>query len=439
MVSTRGAYFSDVKNPRYRNSDEYRKHLESLLFNNEIKALVATSALGMGYDKPDLGFVIHYQAPSSIISYYQQVGRAGRGIEHAVGVLMTGAEDTNIQEYFRTSSFPPEEFVSTILNVLSASDGMNIREIEAQINLSYTQINTVLKYLSVETPSPVLQDGARWRRTAVDYSLNHSKIRFLTQQRVQEWEEIQAYVDERGCLMEFLANSLDDKNPTACGKCAPCRGEPVVSSSFSREDSVRADDLMKRADATFQCAKQLPKDVFKTYKFSKNTNLPTDLRAETGRVLSTWNDSGWGHMVKKGKLDGHFAFDLVEATAEMILDRWCPEPEPTWITSVPSTRNKDLVRSFAERLADLLDLPFVEVVDKIRDHAPQREQKNRAYRAKNLDGVFAINDILPEDPVFLIDDIVDSRWTLTVIAALMRQSGSGPVFPFALTDAASGN
>ena len=92
----------------YTAASEHRDQLEQELLNNEVKALVSTSALGMGFDKPDLSFVIHYQAPGSVVAYYQQVGRAGRELEAAYGVLLSGTEDTNITNYFIGSAFPNE-------------------------------------------------------------------------------------------------------------------------------------------------------------------------------------------------------------------------------------------------------------------------------------------------------------------------------------------
>ena len=155
------AYHGSIQAKGYENSNVYRQHLEEQLLNNQLKVLVATTALGMGYDKPDLGFVIHYQAPGSIVGYYQQVGRAGRGIANAVGVLMSGVEDRDIHEFFRNSAFPPESQAHEILQALENSDGLSLREIEEQTNQRYGQIEKVLKLLSVENPAPVIKDRNR--------------------------------------------------------------------------------------------------------------------------------------------------------------------------------------------------------------------------------------------------------------------------------------
>lgn len=430
------AYYSGVNGDGFEDSDAYRQHLEDQLLRNQIKALVATTALGMGYDKSDLGFVVHYQAPGSIVAYYQQVGRAGRGIAHAVGILMSGAEDDDIHDYFRGSAFPKERWVQAILEALEESDGLSIFEIEEAVNLRRGQIEQVLKFLSVDSPAPVIKEGSKWQRTPVAYRMDHERIRRLTEQRRTEWREVQAYIDEQGCLMEFLARALDDANPQPCGKCASCLGAPVIEPSFTREAAISAARFLRHSEIALECNKQVAKDSFAEYGF--RGNLPEALRAETGRILSRWGDAGWGQLVANDKHNGHFRDELVDAIAEMIRDRWQPTPAPAWITCVPSRNNPALVPDFANRLANALALPFLPVVTKVKHNEPQKGQQNRFHQCQNLDGVFGIEGDVPAGAVLLVDDVVDSGWTLTVIAALLRQAGSGPVWPLALTTSSLG-
>lgn len=424
------AYHGSVEADGFENSNAYRQHLEELLLNNQLKVLVATTALGMGYDKPDLSFVIHYQAPGSIVAYYQQVGRAGRGIEHAVGVLMSGVEDQDIHEFFRDSAFPPEAQVNEILRTLEQSEGLSIRRLEEQTNLRYGQIEKVLKLLSVENPAPVIKAGSSWFRTPVHYQMDRARIAHLTGQRVQEWQEVQAYLEDTGCKMTFLQRALDDPDPRPCGKCSSCLGESVVSTYVDPTLAHRAATFLKHAEMVITPKAQVAANAFLEYGF--RGNLPLQLRAQEGRVLSRWGDAGWGRTVADNKHARHFNDELVEAMAEMIQQRWQPNPAPQWVCCVPSLNHTELVPSFARRLAARLGLPFVDVVKKVKDNQPQKGQQNRFHQCRNLDGVFAIEDDVPRGPVLLVDDIVDSGWTLTVIAALLQQAGSGVVYPAAL-------
>jgi ATP-dependent DNA helicase RecQ len=172
-------YYSGVTGGGFADSNSYREHVENQLLKNEIKALVATTALGMGYDKPDLGFVVHYQAPGSIVAYYQQVGRAGRGIDQAIGILMSGDEDDHIHEYFRGSAFPRERWVQSILEALEESDGLTTTQLEEAVNLRHSQIEQVLKFLSVDSPAPVIKDGSKWQRTPVPFRMDNERIQRL--------------------------------------------------------------------------------------------------------------------------------------------------------------------------------------------------------------------------------------------------------------------
>ena len=425
------AYHGSVVTDGFENSNSYRQHLEELLLNNQLKVLVATTALGMGYDKPDLSFVIHYQAPGSIVAYYQQVGRAGRGIAHAVGVLMSGVEDQDIHEFFRESAFPSEAQVNEILWVLEQSDGLSIRSIEEQTNLRHGQIEKVLKLLSVENPAPVIKDGSRWVRTPVRYQMDHARIAHLTGQRVQEWQEVQAYLEDAGCKMTFLRRALDDLDPTPCGKCSSCLGRPVINAPVDPALAHRAGTFLKHAEMVIAPKAQVAANAFLEYGF--RGNLPQQLRAQEGRVLSRWGDAGWGRTVADNKHAGRFSDELVNAMAEMIQQRWQPNPAPQWVCCVPSRNHPELVPDFARRLAARLGLPFVDAVSKVKDNQPQKGQQNRFHQCRNLDGAFAVTQLYQQgQPVLLVDDIVDSGWTLTVIAALLQQAGSGEVYPVAL-------
>lgn len=424
------AYYSDVSDPAFPDSNAYREHLEDLLLEDRVKALVATTALGMGYDKPNLGFVIHFQAPGSLVAYYQQVGRAGRAIAQAVGVLLSGREDEDIHEFFRESAFPDEAQVDRILEALADSDGLSERDLEERVNLRQGQIRQVLKLLSVDNPAPVVKDGSIWLRTPIDYRMAHDRIARLTSQREAEWAEVQGYLDERGCLMQALAGALDDETCRPCGRCERCTGRPVVPPGYPHALASEAARFLRRAELPLECRVQVAAGAFTEYGF--HGNLPVGERAETGRILSRWGDAGWGAVVREDKHAGRFRDELVEAVAEMIRERWQPAPAPEWVACVPSLAHPDLVPDLARGLAGRLGVPFLPLVEKVRPNEPQKLQQNRYRQCANLDGVFAVRGDVPAGPVLLLDDIVDSGWTLTVVAALLRRAGSGPVFPLAL-------
>ncbi|NJL53899.1 RecQ family ATP-dependent DNA helicase [bacterium] len=414
--------------------NEQREILEQRLLNNEIKALVATSALGMGFDKPDLGFVIHYQRPGSVVHYYQQVGRAGRAVSQAYGILLSGDEDQEITNYFIESAFPPESHIKEILTTLDQEeDGLSVPQLEGKLNLSRGQIEKVLKLLSVEAPSPVAKINSRWYSTPINYEVNRDKVAQLTEIRKREQARMLDYLNTRSCLMMFLAEELDDSTTTECGRCSICLAQALIPETYSLGKAQDAISFLRRSDHAIEPRKQWAPSGLLSYGWRGNSRISQDFRAETGRALSLWGDAGWGSLVKQGKYSNNYFSDaLVDAVYELI-QHWQPEPFPTWLTCVPSLTRPELVPSFSEHLSGKLSIPFVACVRKISQNRPQKEMRNSSQQAQNLDGVFEVGSWEGmAGSVFLIDDMVDSRWTFTVIAALLRQSGSGKVFPLAL-------
>lgn len=430
-------YYSFVEHPNFSSSDSYRRNLEDRLLNNDLKVLVATTALGMGYDKPDLGFVIHYQAPGSVVAYYQQVGRAGRAIDHAYGVLLSGEEDQDIHEHFWRSAFPQEYYINDILKALDDSDGLTIFQLQRKVNLRLSQIEHVLKMLRVENPSPIFKDGSKWRRTPVDYKMDKERVAFLTNQRRKEWEEIQRYIDHEGCLMSFLRNALDDPESNPCGQCVNCFPEKTLPTSTSQKLGIDASKFLRRSEIRLDPRIMIPAGAFPTYRFSGNMKKE-GLSLEPGRILARWGDAGWGKLVADNKHANHFDDLLVKAVADMIQNRWSPNPFPEWVTCVPSLNHLELVPNFARRLAKNLGIPFIDAVKKVKSNDPQKLKNNSFHQCRNLDGVFSIQADVPQKPVLLVDDIVDSGWTLTVIGALLRKAGSGSVYPLALASTSAG-
>lgn len=356
--------------------------------------------------------------------------------EKGAGILLSGAEDDDITNYFIQNAFPSQDNISEVIKAIKDSDdGLSDNDLQSKTNLAQGRLNKILKFLSLESPSPVTKEGSKWRANPVNYQLDVENIKRLTEIRTQEQQQIQDYVVTSQCLMTFLSTALDDKDPQPCGKCAVCLDRDLISTTYSSALLEQAVRYLKRSDYPIEPRKEWSKknssDILVSYGFSGR--IKPELRAEQGKALSLWGDEGWGKLVKQGKYtDESFNDDLVRATIEMI-QRWQPNPCPTWVTCVPSLNRPHLVPDFARRLAEGLQIPFYPVVTKVKQNQPQKEMGNSYQQAHNLDGVFEIDrSQLQSETVFLIDDMVDSRWTFTVISALLRQAGCDRVFPIAL-------
>lgn len=422
--------------PNHEDGTSVKEELEQQLLNNEIKVLVATVALGMGFDKPDLGFVIHFQRPASVVHYYQQVGRAGRAVEEAYGILLCGEEDDHIADFFIRSAFPPQQHITAILEVIdNADDGLSVPSMQRTINIRKSQIDKTIKYLTVESPSPIAKVGSKWHVTAsaANYEIDQEYVREITQIRRREQRQMQEYMEYQGCLMAFLQKALDDPSSQNCGKCKNCNPDLLLPEQYDDKLANRAALFLRRSYQPIEPRKQWPeKAMFTEHQFEKR-NIPLELQASEGRALSLWRDAGWGQLVASGKYQtNRFADELVTACVEMIAE-WNPTPTPEWVTCIPSLNHLELVPDFAQRLAIALNLPYIPSVEKVKKNKQQKTMENSFQQAHNLDGVFKINlDHNEYSPCLLIDDMVDSRWTFTVASALLRERGCTAVYPLAL-------
>jgi ATP-dependent DNA helicase RecQ len=409
-----------------------REALEQALLGNEIKALVATTALGMGYDKPDLAFVIHYQMPGSVVAYYQQVGRAGRALDNAYGVLLSGREETDITDWFIQSAFPTRQDVAMVLAALEdAPAGLSVPELLARLNLGKGRIDKTILLLSLETPAPIARQGSKWQLTAALLSEDFwARAERLTSLRREEQRQMQDYVAlPFGDHMGFLIRALDGDPALVVAPALPPL--PVASSAAVLQDAVT---FLRRTSLPIEPRKMWPNGGMPL--FGVKGSIAAGRQAQPGKALCVWGDAGWGSLVRDGKTcDGRFADDLVDACVRLIRE-WAPLPAPAWVTCVPSLRHPQLVTDFAGRVAAQLELPFAMVLERTQDRPEQKTLANSTQQARNVDGALARNAVpMPAGPVILLDDLVASRWTLTVAAWLLRRGGSGTVWPAALSQA----
>jgi ATP-dependent DNA helicase RecQ len=405
---------------------ERRVEVEERLLGNELKAVVATSALGMGYDKPDLGFVVHYQAPGSVISYYQQVGRAGRGVAHADVVLLRGTEDRRIQDFFIEQAFPRRELVERVLEALDAAgaEGLSLPALTGVVNLGRGRIEAMLKVLDVE--GAVGRAGSRWvRRPGAEWTYDGERYAAVTALRRREQAAMAAFGADGRCLMRALQEELDDPEPRDCGRCAVCAG-PRFAEPLDPE-LVRTAALHLRAKPLLlEVKKMAPSEDGAMRK------IPDDVRAEEGRALARLGDGGWDPLVQAGRRAGRFDDELVDAAAEAVRSWGAPV---AWVTAVPSLRSGPLVPDFAAQLAAALGLPWTDALERTADGPPQREMANSAQQVANVRGRFAVRGELPAGPCLLVDDVRFSGWTLAMLAGQLRRRGAPAVYPLALTTA----
>ena len=311
------AYSGEVESER-------RIEVEERLLRNDLKAVVATSALGMGYDKPDLGFVVHYQAPGSVIAYYQQVGRAGRGVERAEVVLLRGAEDRRIQDFFIQQAFPPRELVDRVLERVG-NGGATARDLMAEVNLGRGRIDAMLKVLDVE--GAVERDGSRWTRVeGSDWAYDAERYARVTALRRREQEAMAAFGADGRCLMRALQEELDDPDPQDCGRCSVCAG-PRYAGPLDPKLVREAALLLRSRPIVLETKKMAPDESGAMRK------IPEDVRAEEGRALARLGDGGWDPVVAAGRRAGAFDDELVDAAAEVVR-AWRVPVE--WVTAVPS-------------------------------------------------------------------------------------------------------
>ena len=406
-----------------------RPELEQALSENRIKALVATTALGMGYDKPDLSFVIHYQMPSSVVAYYQQVGRAGRALNAAYGILLSGKEEDDIANWFIKSAFPTNEEVKEVVAQLEAHPaGLSVPQLLKEVNLSQGRVEKTLSLLALESPPPITKNGRHWRKTKVPLSEDFwERAERLTTLRRREQQRMREYVHLLfGQHMSFLISELDGDPSNVITSSLQ-----ALSEDFPKDRLREANIFLKRYHLPINPRKQWPNGGLK--HSNNHGKIAKSYQANSGKVLSLLGDAGLGDLVNVSKnQQQYFSDELIDACVVM-LKEWGPQPAPTWVTCVPSLRNPTLVPDFAKRLAQALNLSFRVAIEKTDSRPEQNKFNNSFQQARNVDGSLApLRDQILSGPVLLVDDVILSGWTLAISSWLLRKNGSGEVWPLAL-------
>ena len=402
-----------------------RQMVENRLRANQVKAVVATSALGMGYDKPDLAFVIHLGSPASPVGYYQQIGRAGRALEDALAVLLPSAGDEAIWEYFASASIPDPAAAEAVLAHLAAKGPCTTMALEAATGLRRTRLESLVKILAVD--GAVAAEPGGWVRTDKPWHFDSAKYGALLAVRANEADLMRRYATGSGCLMAFLQQALDDPGSGLCGRCSVCTGilpPPGERPSAARAAAVRT--FLRGQDVVLQPRKLWPSGM-------KARKGKIGIAIAPGRALAYADDPAWSDaLAGVDRFDGPLSGELADGIVAL-LQRWRDAwpAAPVAVVAVPSRRRAQRVQSLAELVADELAVPVLAVLTQGGPPAPAGVAS--IARAEALVAGLSVVAPLPRPgPVLLVDDLYRTGWTMTVAGVLLAQAGATAVWPLAL-------
>jgi ATP-dependent DNA helicase RecQ len=411
-----------------------RESLEDALRANELKALVATSALGMGYDKPDLGFVVHVGSPPSPVSYYQQVGRAGRGIDHAMVALLPSDADAGVWDYFATATIPVPENVNRLLRGLESygpGQSATVPALEAETGLRRTRVELMLKQLAVDGVVERVERG--WVRTEVEWTFDAAHYDGIVAVRRREADIMRAYTRGDRCLMQLLQESLDDPSAEPCGRCSVCLGElPDPLQAKPSPETVQQITRLLRGEVHVL----EPRKMWPGGAFGAKGRIPAELMAEAGRSIIYADAPEWREVVRAAfTADGAPAEDALEALkagAVAALSRWrgAWSSRPEVVVPLPAAGYRRLTAEIADHVATVGRLERAELTV---DPSGFTDDLSSAEEAKVWRDGLHVDDqtaqAISGRTILLLADASSSQWPVTVAAAKLREAGAGAVLP----------
>jgi ATP-dependent DNA helicase RecQ len=422
-----------------RDDQAQRLQAEDDLLANRVRALVATSALGMGFDKPDLGFVVHLGAPQSPVAYYQQIGRAGRAVAKAEVILMPGREDRDIWAYFASLAFPPEHQVRAALTALAeAGRPLSTTALETRVDLSRGRLESMLKVLDVD--GAVHRTAGGWEATGQPWAYDKERYQRVAQERIREQESMLAYQATDACRMEYLRRELDDPEAARCGRCDNCTGRRR-NHEVPQTGADAARQRLLRPGVEVEPRRMWPPGMKDLGIPGASGKIPLDRAAEPGRALGRLTDVGWGTTLRAlladEAPDGPVSDQLTDAVVK-VLAAWDWSQRPVGVATLPSRTRPALITALGQRIAQVGRLPYLGSLGYTTPDGPGPRRHNSAQRLRSLWHALTVPDGLRgalsqlTGPVLLIDDRIETGWTMTVAASRLREAGAPAVLPLVL-------
>ncbi|TDL96622.1 RecQ family ATP-dependent DNA helicase [Macrococcus carouselicus] len=422
------AYYSGVQN---ESGEDISEAILNDFHTGQMRVIVSTVKLGMGYDKSDIGFVIHFQLPQNLIAYYQQMGRAGRDGSAALAILLHGDEDEEIIKSFIESANKDPELLQQILEVIGASrDGLKRNEILQHFNLNVTKLASVLKYLYVH--NYIYMEKSQYYvhpNHHFDAAKNAQIQKQLNETRLAELDNLKAFVNYDGCYMKFIADELDAPDTKEqCGICAHCRNRQFITLAEDNPYLEQAKDYKNKLHGVITPRK----------RWSNNKKIDDALVFEPGWTYTVDPYSPIGKRFMLERDQGHFS-DKTVTTVSNFVKEHIEANQIEVIVGVPSLRRPKLVSELARKMAEVKGISYIEALEKTAKGAPQRDMHNSMMQEQNARAYLHVTNVeaIKDKNVLLLDDLVDSRWTMTVAASLLLEQGAAHVYPFALVNTGS--